>query len=311
MIDRLNDIRLFLEAARSGSFTAAGKRFNLSSAAASACIMRLETQLKTRLFVRTTRSLRLTEEGQMYREYCDRALQLFEQAELLLGQNLSEMSGPIRLSAPSDLGRNLLMTYLAEFRRHYPSVQVSLHLNDDLADLIGDHIDIALRYGSLPDSAMVARRLSDSRRLICASPELLARTGMPDTPNDLAGLPCIVLRTSAGLKNRWSYQADGRQLSVQLNRYIETNDGEVMRKWALEGQGFVRKSLPDVSADLKAGRLVPVLDRYFQQAVPLHAIYQSRQWQPPRFRLLTDFLQQQFALLDQDMQSWLAPAVNR
>lgn len=294
MTDRLADLRLFVDAAAYGSFSAAGRRQNLSPAAASAAIQRLETALGARLFERTTRRLRLTEEGQLYLDHCRRALELLEEAEQLLQAGHSRVQGTVRLSAPSDLGRNRLMQHLQAFRARYPEVRIALQLSDSTANLVGDDIDLAIRYGQPPDSSMIVRALAPNRRVVCASPSLIGRVGRPERPQDLTALPCLVLATAAGPMNEWRYRDGGTLRQVRLDHYQESNDGEIIRKWALDGAGFACKSLLDVADDLQAGRLVTVLDAYFTESVPLNALYQGR-FQPPRVRLLVEFLQARLA----------------
>lgn len=297
VIDRLGDMRLFIDAAELGSFSAAGRKQGLSPAAASACIQRMEEALGTRLFERTTRQLRLTEEGQTYRHYCQQAVGLLEEAELHLQAGRQHVQGTVRLSAPSDLGRNLLLDYLDAFRRCHPDVRFSLHLSDSMSNLVGDDIDLAIRYGQPADSSMVARKLAANTRVVCASPALLARTGRPAHPDELQQHPCLVLTTMAGPMNEWRYREEGRPHSVRLQHYQESNDGEVIRRLALQGQGFACKSRLDIAADLQAGRLETVLDEYFTESTPLNVLFHGSRFQPPRVRLLIDFLQQQFAAL--------------
>ena len=296
-MDRLGDMRLFADAALLGSFSAAGRKQGLSPAAASACIQRLEAALGVRLFERTTRQLRLTEEGLLYREYSQQALELLAEAEQALQAGQQRVHGTVRVSAPSDLGRNLLMRYLDEFRQHYPEVRFALHLSDSTANLVNDDIDLAIRYGQPPDSSMVARLLAPNRRVVCVAPQLADQVGRPATPAELAQLPCVALITAAGPMNEWRYRQDGTAKSVRLSRYQESNDGEIIRKWAIQGYGYAYKSLLDVADDLSEGRLETVLDEYFTESTPLNALYHRSRFQPPRVRLLIEFLQTRFSEL--------------
>lgn len=297
-MERFGAIRLFLDAARLGSFSAAGRCQGLSPAAASAAIQRLEASLQTKLFERTTRRLRLTEEGQTYRHFSEQALALMTEAEATLRAGDGAARGVVSISAPSDLGRNLLLPLLTEFRDLHPEVQYALTLNDTPADLVRDDIDLAIRYGQLPDSDMVARPLAASRRVVCAAPALLARCGVPDTPAQLAELPTIVLATTHGPMHDWRYtdNAGGRRraASVRVRRYLQSNDGEVVRKWAVDGQGYAWKSILDIAEDLRAGRLRTVLDNYFTDSAPLNLLYHRHRFQPPRIALLAEFLQARF-----------------
>ncbi|MFK7090993.1 LysR substrate-binding domain-containing protein [Chromobacterium violaceum] len=293
--DRLADLRLFQDASQLGSFSAAGRKHGLSPAAASACIQRMEAALNARLFQRTTRRLRLTEAGETYLAYCRQALELLEEGEHRLQQAQQELSGVIRLSAPSDLGRNRLLDCLDRFGAEHPAVHFSLSLSDTPADLIGDDIDLAIRYGQPADSSLVARQLAASRRVVCAAPSLLEKLGQPSHPQDLAGLPTLTLTTGHGPMNEWRYRDKGEIRSLRLERVRQSNDGEVLRRWAVQGHGFAYKSRLDIAADLAAGRLTTVLDDYFIEPAPLHLLYPGHRLQPARIRRLIDFLLDQFA----------------
>lgn len=294
-MDRLSVMKLFIDASTLGSFSAAGRKHGLSPAASSAAIQRLEASLRVKLFERTTRRLRLTEEGQLYKLYSQQALELMDEAEQALQAGKSLVQGTVRISAPSDLGRNLLLAYLDEFRQLYPQVQFALSLTDSAANLVQDDIDLAIRYGVLADSGMVARTLAPGRRVVCVAPECAARAGKPQTPEQLTGLPALVLLTAAGPMNEWRYRAGGKPKSVRLNRYQQSNDGEIIRKWALRGHGYAYKSLLDVADDIRAGRLITVLDEFFTESAPLSVLYHRSRFQPPRVKLLIEFLQERFA----------------
>ncbi|MDE2427916.1 MAG: LysR family transcriptional regulator [Burkholderiales bacterium] len=295
--DRLSVLRVFLDAAALGSFSAAGRQHGISPAATSASMQKLEAALNVTLFERTTRQLRLTEEGQLYQYYCQQALALMNEAEASLQARDSAVRGTIKISAPSDIGRKVLLGFLDEFRQRHPEVQFSLMLSDTPANLVQDDIDIAIRYGQLPDSDRVARQLLPNRRVVCAAPALLARTGIPATPEALAHMPTLVLVTAAGAMQDWRYCVDGKTCLVRVQGQQQTNDGEVLRKWALSGQGFAYKSRVDIADDLHYGRLQTVLDAYFVDSAPLNLLYHRSAFQPARLRLLIPFLLERFATL--------------
>ncbi|MRW86314.1 LysR family transcriptional regulator [Pseudoduganella sp. FT26W] len=296
--DRFTVVRLFLDAAQLGSFSAAGRKQGMSPAAASASIQRLELSLQVKLFERTTRQLRLTEEGKVYRHFSEQAMALMAEAESSLHAGTDSVRGMVKISAPSDLGRNVLMPMLDAFRAIHPEVQYALTLSDNTSNMVQDDIDLALRYGQLADSEMVARVLAPSRRVVCAAPALIAQTGGPAMPEDLASLPTLVLVTALGPMQDWRYcsndDADER-LSVRVRRTQQSNDGEIIRKWAIAGQGYAYKSIIDISDDLRSGRLATVLDEYFTDSAPLNILYHRNRYQPPRIALLIAFLMQRFA----------------
>jgi DNA-binding transcriptional LysR family regulator len=294
-MDRLSDMRLFLSAASAGSFSAAGRKAGLSPAASSAAMQRLEQSLGVKLFERTTRQLRLTEEGRLYQYYCQQAIDAITEAEHQLQAGKKLVQGTVRISAPSDLGRNLLQDYLLEFSQQYPDVRFVLALTDSHANLVLDDVDIAIRYGKLVDSSMVARTLVPNRRVICVAPGCDDHFGPLTELSQLGQRPALVLTTSAGPMNVWQFQSGKRVESIQLDRYHETNDGEILRKWAVQGRGYAYKSALDIVADVRADRLRIVLRDKLSAPAPLHALYHRNQHQPPRVKLLLDFLQQRFA----------------
>ena len=290
-MDRLSDMRLVVDAADLGSFSAAGRRHGVSPAAASACVQRLEAALGARLFERTTRQLRLTEEGRLYVGYCRQALETMDEATRVVRAGRDHVQGVLRVSAPSDLGRNLLLEMLDLFLARHPDVRLALTLTDSLSNLILDELDVAIRVGPLPDSGMVARRLSDSRRVVCASPGCLARHGEPTSAAELAELPTLVLVTGAGPWTDWRLGGE----TVRVKRYHESNDSEVIRKWAVQGHGFAYRHLWSVIGDLRAGRLRLVQPQRWSEPTPVNALYHPNRFQPARLRLLLDFLQEEFA----------------
>lgn len=293
-------IRLFLDAAQLGSFSAAGREQGLSPAAASASIQRLEASLKVKLFERTTRQMRLSEEGKLYRHFAEQAMALMAEAEASLHAGTDSVRGVVRISAPSDLGRNVLMPMLDEFRARHPEIQYALTLSGNASNMVQDDPDLALRYGHLADSDMVARVLAPSRRVVCAAPSLIVRDGGPVTPEDLANMPTLVLVTAQGAVQEWRYcsndEADERRF-VRVGRGQQSNDGEILRRWAIAGQGYAYKAMLDISDDLRCGRLATVLDEYFTDSEPLTLLYQRDRYQPPRVTLLIEYLQQRFAEL--------------
>jgi DNA-binding transcriptional LysR family regulator len=301
-MDNLGDIRLFVEAANLGGLSAAGRKLGLTPAAASARLAKLEQTLKTRLFERTTRQLRLTDEGRVYLDHCRQALQALDDAHAALQTGRNIVRGKLRISATSDLGRNLLSAWLDEFNLQYPDVSFALILSDGLSNMLQDDIDLAIRFGVLPDSSLVARRLASNRRMLCASPDYIARHGMPTEPRDLENFKCIVHGTVPGAINEWQFKRgdEVQAYTVPAETARETNDGAVAREWALRGHGVIMKSIWDIGADLQAGRLVALLPEWRCAEAPLHALYHRNRYLTPRLRVLLDFLIERFARMEDE-----------
>jgi DNA-binding transcriptional LysR family regulator len=293
--DNLGDIRMFVEAAGQGSLSAAGRKLGLSPAAASARLVRLEAALSTQLFERTTRKLRLTDEGRVYLAHCQHALQTLDDARAALQAGRASIGGKLRVSATSDFGRGTLRRWLEAFAERHPDIRIALTLSDQLSHLLHDDIDLAIRFGNPPDSSMVAKRLAANRRVLCASPAYIAAHGAPDHPDELARLDFIL---SSGLPaNAWRFTRHGETVAFQApeSRAWETNDGAIAREWALEGRGVVMKSLLDVHADLRAGRLGVLLPDWRSPDAPVNALFQRSRFLAPRVRALLDFLAERFA----------------
>ncbi|KAF1029632.1 MAG: HTH-type transcriptional regulator DmlR [Burkholderia plantarii] len=296
-MDNLGDIRLFVEAAQLGSLSAAGRKLGLSPAAASARLGKLEATLSTQLFERSTRKLRLTDEGRLYLMHCQQALQTLDDARSALQLGRASIDGALRVTATSDFGRVVLRHWLDEFNDRHPGVALTLVLADSLSHLLHDDIDLAIRFGEPADSGMVARRLAENRRVLCASPAYVAARGVPAHPDELAGHDFILLNSSAGVANQWTFLRGGEtvRVSAPTEWARQTNDGALAREWAVEGRGAVMKSIWDVGADLRAGRLVPLLPEWRCPELPVHALFQRSQYMAPRVRALLEFLTQRFA----------------
>ncbi|MFM0154688.1 LysR family transcriptional regulator [Paraburkholderia sediminicola] len=306
-MDNLGDIRLFVEAAQQGSLSAAGRKMGLTPAAASARLAKLESGLKARLFERTTRQLRLTDEGRLYLNCCRQALRSLDDAEAALQAGQGVVRGKVRISATSDFGRNLLMHWLDEFNALYPEVTFSLTLSDSLANLVQEDIDLAIRFGVPQDSSLVARKLAPNRRVLCASPDYIARKGEPKDPHDLANFDCIVLGTASGPVNEWRFTRgdEVQHYTVPLDTARETNDGAVAREWARRGYGIVIKSMWDVEADLRGDCLKILLPEWRYPDAPLHALYHRNRFMAPRVRVLLDFLSERFAHVSDELEGLL------
>lgn len=301
--DRLGDMRLFVEAAALGSLSAAGRKLGLSPAAASARLIKLESALRTRLFDRTTRQLRLTEEGRFYLQQCWVALRAIDEAEAGLQASGKEVCGKVRISASADFGRNLFNDWLQDFSALHPELKIALTLSDSVSNLLQDDLDLAIRFGQPQDSSLIARQLAPNWRVLCASPEYLARHGEPETPADLARHTFIVLVTSAGPLNTFHFVVEGQPWDhvVPMSEAWETNDGALAREWALAGHGIARKTIWDAAMDIRTGRLKVVLPDFCIREAGVYAVLHSNRYRSPRVRVLLDFLIDRFSRAIHDL----------
>lgn len=287
----LLDLEIFVRTADSGSFSAAARSLGLTPAAASLSIKRLEKSLGIALLVRSTRSLRLTEEGRHYLDSVRLALGALSEAEQALGQQSSGLSGTLQLTAPSDFGRNVLLPWLDEFRLEHPHLRLNLRLNDRNTDLIREPVDLALRYGVPNDSSLVALPVvPEHRRVACASPEYLARHGCPASPLELEQHKAVLYRLGDRRYDEWRFSQGDMTQEVGVRGELECDDGEVARRWALAGHGIVYKAQLDVQADLRGGRLIALFPDWQGERVPLNLLCPQRAQVTERVRLLQQFL---------------------
>ncbi|MCW0208296.1 LysR family transcriptional regulator [Achromobacter veterisilvae] len=293
---RFEDLKIFLAAADQGSFSAAARELDLTPAAASAALKRLELALDARLFVRSTRSLRLTGDGERYLEYARSAISTLEAGKNAVARSKTEISGTLSVSIPSDLGRHVLLPWLDEFQGEHPRVSFQVRISDRLADLYRQPVDLAVRYGTPTDSGLVALPLAErNRRVVCASPAYFARHGMPQAPADLRRHNCLSFVLGETLHDRWTFQrGDGSTLTVPVKGDRVGDDGELVRRWALAGHGVAYKSRYDVLSDLRAGRLVEALGDYASEPSPLYLLCVHRMLLSPAVRRLREFLQERF-----------------
>lgn len=287
----LRDLEIFHQAADTGSLSEAARRLNLTPAAASAALKRLEEELGIPLFLRSTRSLRLTDEGTVFLEHSRQAMQLLiEGHEAALGGS-ADSRGVLQLSAPSDLGRNALLPWLDEFQAARPGLQLRLLLSDHLADFYRQPLDLTLRYGRLPDSELVALPVAPgNRRLLCASPGYIERHGMPDSPHALSTHNCLCYMLSDYVHDHWRFLQGNHEITVQVAANRIADDGDAVRRWAIAGAGIAFKSALDVAADLAAGRLVRLCPEWEGESEPLNLVCSHRRRISPVVEDLRDFL---------------------
>jgi DNA-binding transcriptional LysR family regulator len=280
MLD-LNDVAIFVQVVRCGSFAEAARRLGVPPNTLSRRVQQLEAQLGTRLMQRSTRHLTLTSAGQVFLERCSGAVEgLMDAGEELLAVN-QEPSGLVRVAAPADFFDFFAMEWLTEFLTAHPKVRVDFVLSDGRADLIADRIDVALRGGILVDSSLFARKVLDAGNDgLVASPAYVARQGVPGKLQDLADHDCLVFSHPSG-KATWRVTGpDGAQAEVQVAGRFSGNTAQALRKAALAGLGIALLPSTLTQRDLRAGLLVPVLPQYHRQGHGVHMVYPSRRYLP-------------------------------
>lgn len=290
---RLDDLQVFVRTAERGSLSAAARELEVSPAVASAALKRLEGALQVRLFARSTRSLRLTAEGELFLVHARASLQSLEDGRQLLAGGRSDIAGVLQVSAPSDLGRNVLLPWFDEFQAQHPRLHLRLLISDRQADLYRQPVDVAIRLGQPPDSSLVALPLAaDNRRVLCGAPAYFARHGRPQQPDDLLRHNCLLYMLAGRAHERWSFADGKRNQVVTVSGDRVCDDADVVRRWAVAGRGLVYKSWLDVAADVRAGRLEVVLADYQGEAAPLNLFCTHRAQLSRPVTQLREFIQQ-------------------
>ncbi len=295
---RLDDVQLFVQTAEAGSFSRVARQLNITPAFVSGAILRLEKHLGSRLFIRNTRNLRLSDEGIRYLPYARCVVDQMLLGEQALNEGKNTLTGTLRLSAPSDFGRNLLLPWLDEFQLQHPRLSLNLRISDRAVDLISDPVDAAIRYGRPGDSSLVAWPLTNGlRRALCASPEYIARHGRPEHPDDLVHHNCLYYVWSEQIFQRWHFSLPDEECVININGNRFSDDADVVRRWACAGQGLVYKSRLDLLPDILAGRLVELFPESWCEPSPLHLVAAHRSQATPTLEHLRIWLQQRCAQL--------------
>lgn len=292
---QLGSIELFCLAAETGSFTAAAAEAGITPAAVSRSVARLEERLGVRLFVRTTRQMRLTEGGRSYFEQCRQALTQLVDAERAVTGGQSTPSGRLRISVPTPFAHYRLLPRLAEFRRRYPQVQVDIHVSNRNIDFADEGYDLAIRGREPADSSLVARRLEDAELVVVATPEYLQRAGTPRTPEDLASHDCIQFELpSTGRKVPWSFRVNGKPVEVETTGNCTVLEDYLATATLVKhGGGLMQAYRFTVQHELDTGALLEVLAEYGGTSRPFLLIYPHARHVPSRVRALIEFLLEQ------------------
>lgn len=291
-LDDLPGLQAFERVAARGSLTAAATELGISLTAISKRLAAFEHRLGVQLIHRSTRSLSMTDEGRLLQTYAARVMDELQQAKDALTHQRDGVGGVLRMTAPNSFGRRHLVPLITEFQASYPQVRVHLHLSDDVLDLVASGMDLAIRYGELADSRLVARVLAKNRRILCASPAYLKHRGLPQRLSDLADHDCILIGTASAAE--WRFDSQGRQRALRIEGHIVSSDGEAVHALALHGAGIVLKSMIDVTEDIERGALIQVLPQYAISDAPLNVVYARGHHLAPRVRTFIDFLFEKF-----------------
>ncbi|MBY4678375.1 LysR family transcriptional regulator [Marinobacterium arenosum] len=283
-------IEAFVRVAEQGSFSAAANRMRVSSSHVSRLISRLEARLNSQLLYRTTRKVTLTETGRLFYEHCCHLVDAVENAEQQIAKLNDEPRGLLRITCGTTFGERFIVPMMNQFMQQNPGLELQFHLTNRPVDLISEGYDLAIRTGVLKDSSLVARRLSERREYIVASPDYVERQGAPQTPAELQRHNCLV-----GTKNSWTLNQDGQRKEFRVSGNWQANSGFSVLSAALAGIGI--GNLPDyyVEPYLADNRLVELLADYRCKEAAIWAIYPKSRHLSPKIRQCVDFLVEKFA----------------
>ncbi len=294
MIDHASEMAAFVRVVDAKGFSAAAPALGLTPSAVSKLVTRLEARLGARLLQRTTRALHLTQEGEAFYDSARRIVDEIEALESRIVDRSGTPQGLLRVTTSLAFATHQLTPVLAEFLARYPAIQFALLPTDRLVDMVEEGIDIAIRIGRLADTSFMARRIGEDKRVICASPEYLARHGTPRQPQDLLRHQCILSRERAYL-NRWSFRIGGEIREIEVGGRLSVDEGDTQLQLALQGIGIVRLTRLTVAQAVRAGRLVSLLpDFSAEQPLPINAVYPHRRHLAPKVPAFVDFLIEKF-----------------
>lgn len=295
--DNLDDMQVLLATADTGSFTAAGKRLGLSTAAVSAAAKRVERALGARLFDRTTRAVRPTAEGEVLVDYARRALALLSEGQAQVRKGSNGLSGSIRITVAAALAHQRLAHWLAEFVDVNPALKVDLVVSDAVVDLVRDGVDIALRHGPLADSSHTARLLAPALRVACASPAYFLRRGVPTDPSELDQHECLVYQVRGRRCDQWLFErrdGQGAPVLAKVSGRLSCNDESIAHQWALQGRGVLYQSEMALADALASGSLVRLFPDHAGEPAPLFAVLPGGRFVPRRISAVIEYLMTRF-----------------
>ncbi|GFM52960.1 MULTISPECIES: LysR family transcriptional regulator [Pseudomonas] len=292
------DLSFFYLLANQGSLAATARELGITPPAVSKRLSALEARFGVRLVNRTTRSMSLTAEGELYFSHAARILTQIDEVEQLVSSSRATPKGLIRVNASLGFGRRYIGPALAAFFSRYPEVEIQLEITDHPLDLATHGFDLGIRFGTLPDAAFHARKIASNRRLLCASPLYLERHGVPQRLSDLQQHNCIFLRQNETPHGVWSFTNGGKTQNIKVRGALGCNDGEVALNWALEGYGILLRAEWDIARYVRSGRLRLVLEDQTPTRADVYAVYPQQLHLSARVRSLIDFLVERFRHID-------------
>lgn len=286
----LDNIAVFVRVAELGNLSAAGRDMRISPAVASNRIKELEKHLGVRLFNRTTRQLTPTEHGNVFYDGAKKVLESVVEAEAAVSALSGKPKGSIRVTAPLGLGRRFIASGIPAFHARYPDIQVRLRLSDHNVDILKEGIDVAFRLGLMEDSSLRMRGIMECERVLVAAPTYLEARGEPAHPDDLAAHHCLMVRFPGAREHFWTLRTEIGPTKFEVKGPYDSDDGDVVTQWALDGQGIINKPRFELEPYIRAGQLKVILKDFPPIPFQLAALYPHKNLQDPKVRLLLDFM---------------------
>lgn len=291
----LNDLRVFMLVARRAGFAAAAaaEELGVSPAFVSKRVSLLEQTLNVMLLHRTTRRVTITEEGERIYEWAQRILQDVDEMMDELSDVRQVPQGTLRIISSFGFGRRVVAPALSALALQYPQLELRFDVQDRLVDLVNEGVDLDIRVGDDIAPNLIARQLAANHRVLCASPQFLARHASPKQLSDLAALPCLVIKERDHPFGVWQLHSKEGQHAIKVTGPLSSNHGEIVHQWCLDGQGIALRSWWDVRENIASGHLVQVLPDYWQPA-NVWAVYVSRLATSAKIRTTVEFLRHYF-----------------
>ncbi len=298
-MDSFEDIAFFVQLVQHGSLTALARDRNITPAAISIRLTKLEKKLGVRLLNRSTRKLSLTHEGDIYFSRGTQLLAEIKDLNQLISSSRTHPKGLLRINAPQAFGRYRISPLISEFSRLYPDVELQLELSDNPIDLIEKAFDVSIRFGAPPDSRLIARKIAPCKRILCASPIYLQDAGELRVPKDLLRHQCIV-QQGDGNAGAWLLTRGREQEHIKIKGTLSSNDGEAMLTWALLGHGILIRRDWYIKRFIRSGLLQQVLPDWSLPEENIYAVYPERTNLPAKVSVFIEFLAQQLTCIHEE-----------
>ncbi|MFT5757073.1 MAG: DNA-binding transcriptional LysR family regulator [Alteromonadaceae bacterium] len=289
-INQLESLKVLKAVVEAGSFTAAAKRLSLTVARVSKSIEHLELELNSKLFLRSTRHMQLTDSGERSYSHAIKLLEQWRELTDELTESQSKPKGKLKISVPMSWGLCVFSTVLAKFMAKYPQISIDVHMSDQQVNVIEGEYDLVLRLtNKLEDSSLLCKRLKTYKFIACASPEYLEIYGIPLAPQALKSHACL-LYSQLGSRQKWQFSKNKKETSVYIEPRLQSNNSTLFREALLAHQGIALIPEFIVSSDIASGRLIPVLTDYTNQALNLYSLRPVDHMIPMRLKMLNEFL---------------------